>query len=319
MKYDYENMSPEQFEKLVFLVCQEILGLSTQNFSKGRDGGIDAMFEGTANLIPSKNAPWKGKVIIQAKHTNAMNASFSENDFFNNCESNNTILSKEIPKIIRLIDNKELDHYMLFSNRKLTAQRHQEMRNYVSKKCGLPTESIIFCGINEIENYLERFHEIAKIAKIDPIDYPLYLKADDLEEIIESLSANLLLIERNATDNAIIERTNYERKKEINGMTDDYAKQLEKTYSVYIKDIFDFLSHPNNESLLKKYEAIIEEYQLKIIAHRQEYQSFDKLMNYIFDKLIAQSNVLRQTNNKRLTRAMLFYMFWNCDIGQSDA
>lgn len=72
MKYAYENLSPEQFETLVTLICQELLGISVQGFATGPDGGRDARFEGTAQLHPSVSEPWKDRVVIQAKHTNVL-------------------------------------------------------------------------------------------------------------------------------------------------------------------------------------------------------------------------------------------------------
>ncbi|WP_342743283.1 ABC-three component system protein [Corynebacterium phocae] len=55
---------------------------------------------------------------------------------------------------------------------------------------------------------------------------------------------------------------------------------------------------------------------MTIVAHRQEYQSFDLVMNYLFDLLPKRDPVLRQTRYKRLSRALLYYMYWNCDIGR---
>ncbi|MDN4382158.1 hypothetical protein OA816_26110, partial [Citrobacter portucalensis] len=83
------------------------------------DGGRDAKFVGTAELHPSKAAPWVGTVIVQAKHTNGYNRSFSELDFYST-SSSNTVVGKEVPRIKKLRDAKQLDHYMLFANRRLT-------------------------------------------------------------------------------------------------------------------------------------------------------------------------------------------------------
>ena len=66
MMYAYEDLSPEQFETLIVLLCQRLLGTSVKGFAKGPDGGRDAKFVGTAELHPSKAAPWFGTVIIQA-------------------------------------------------------------------------------------------------------------------------------------------------------------------------------------------------------------------------------------------------------------
>lgn len=81
MKYAYEDLSAGQFETLIVLVAQSLLGVSVQGFADGKDGGRDAKFVGTAELHPSKAAPWIGTTIVQAKHTNGYNRSFSENDF----------------------------------------------------------------------------------------------------------------------------------------------------------------------------------------------------------------------------------------------
>ena len=88
MKYIYEDLSDEQFETLIVFICQKLLGLSVQGFSKGPDGGRDAKFVGTAELHPSKSAPWIGTTIVQAKHTNGYNRLFSESDFYSETAEN---------------------------------------------------------------------------------------------------------------------------------------------------------------------------------------------------------------------------------------
>jgi len=64
------------------------------------------------------------------------------------------------------------------------------------------------------------------------------------------------------------------------------------------------------------YESVAEEFHLKIISKRKEYQSFDEVMEYLLDLLFKRDPLL--SANKRLTRVMLFYMYWNCDIGEGD-
>ena len=55
-------------------------------------------------------------------------------------------------------------------------------------------------------------------------------------------------------------------------------------------------------------------FRLKSPRNERINQSFDEVMEYLADLLFARDPVLRA--NKRLTRALLFYMYWNCDIGQ---
>ena len=101
MKYRYEDLHPNQFEELVILICFELLGMSVQAFSTGPDGGRDGRFNGKAQKVPSTTAPWQGKVIIQAKHTNGYNKSFSDSEFFSLTNKSCTIIT-EIPRITKL-------------------------------------------------------------------------------------------------------------------------------------------------------------------------------------------------------------------------
>ena len=148
MKYAYEDLSAEQFERLIVLLCQRLLGISVQGFSKGPDGGRDAKFVGTAQLHPSTAAPWSGTTIIQAKHTNGYNRNFSETDFFS-LTAANTVLGKEIPRINKLRKAKQLDHYMLFANRRLAGNAETQIRGYIASECSVPVSSIYLCGVEQ--------------------------------------------------------------------------------------------------------------------------------------------------------------------------
>lgn len=314
MKYAYEDLGDDQFEELVVLLCRRLLGMSTQGFATGPDGGRDAKFVGTAQLIPSTTAPWKGTVIVQAKHTNGYNRSFSEGDFFNT-NSENTVVGKEVVRIKRLREAKQLDHYMVFANRRLTGGAESAIRTHIAKTCGLPEESILLCGLEQIEGWLKDFPDIPGKAKLDPLDSPLIVSPDDLSEIVEALACEIDTAAK-ARSTPPSPRTPYEKKNEINNMSAEYAKAQRKQYLKDTAQIEAFLSAPENDDLLRKYESVVEEFQLKIIAKREDYQSFDDVMNYLIDLLLARDPILRA--NKRLTRVMLFYMYWICDIGKGD-
>src|ERR1700733_1803781 len=137
MKYAYEDLSPEQLEEVVVHICRQLLGVAVIGFSKGPDGGRDARFNGTAELYPSKASPWIGRVIVQCKHTNGYNKSFTESDFFSETGTN-TVLAEEIPRIRNLRDKGELDHYMLFANRRLSGNGESSIRQHISAKCAIP-------------------------------------------------------------------------------------------------------------------------------------------------------------------------------------
>jgi len=113
-----------------------------------------------------------------------------------------------------------------------------------------------------------------------------------------------------------VPRVSYEEKNKINNMSADYAKQLRRKYLKDTAQIYTFLAAPENIELQRMYESVVDEFQLKITSKRRNYQTFDEVMEYLLDLLFARDPILRQHGNKKLTRAMLFYMYWNCDIGE---
>lgn len=314
MKYAYEDLSEDQFEQLVVLLCRHLLGMGVQGFAKGVDGGRDAKFVGVAELLPSKAAPWNGTVIVQAKHTNGYNRSFSEGDFFNP-KSESTVIGKEVPRVKKLREANQLNHYMLFANRRLTGNAESDIRAHIGKTCGLPESSIILCGLESLESWLKEFPDVPGKANLDPVDSPLIVSPDDLSEVVQALARHM--VGAAATlDAPPTPRTNYETKNTINNMSAEYAKALRKRYLKETAQVKVFLAAPENEELLRMYESVVDEFQLKIISKRKEYQSFDEVMEYLLDLLFKRDPLL--SANRRLTRVMLFYMYWNCDIGEGD-
>jgi len=314
MKFAYEDLSDSQFEILIVLLCQRLLGASVQGFAKGPDGGRDAKFVGTAELHPSKAAPWIGTTIVQAKHTNGYNRNFSESDFFST-SSANTVLGKEIPRIKSLRKAKQLDHYMLFANRRLAGNAETEIRDYIASQCDIPTSSIYLCGLEQLEIWLKRFPEVAREADLDPVDSPLIVSPDDLAEVVQALARQKDGIVA-LLDDPPTARVAYEQKNALNNMSAEYAKAQWRKFLKETAQIQVFLAAPENLDLLRMYESVVDDFQLKIIAKRKNYQTFDEVMEYLVDLLFSRDPVLRQHAHKRLTRAMLFYMYWNCDIGE---
>jgi len=312
MKYLYEDLSDKQFEELIVLLCQQLLGISVQGFATGRDGGRDAKFVGTAELFPSKVAPWKGTTIIQAKHTNGYNRSFSESDFYSATGTSN-VICKEIPRIKELRRNKQLDHYMLFANRRLAGNAESKICEHIAQACDIPEASIRLFGLEQLEIYLKTFPNVPKIANLDPVDSPLIISPDDLAEIVQALAGQKDCISA-VLDDPPTSRFPYEKKNELNRMSVEYAKAQRKKYLKDTKQIRTFLAAPENHELMLVYESVVDEFQLKIIARRKDFHAFDLVMEYLVDLLFGRDPVLRQ--NKRLMRALLFYMYWNCDIGE---
>ena len=314
MKFAYEDLSDYQFEQLIVLLCQRLLGISVQGFAKGPDGGRDAKFVGTAELHPSANDPWRGIAIIQAKHTNGYNRNFSETDFFSP-SAQNTVLGKEVSRIKKLREDNQLDHYMLFANRRLAGNAETEIRHYISTQCDIPITSIFLCGVEQLEIWLKRFPEVAREADIDPVDSPLIVSPDELAEVVQALARQREAID-DLLDDPPTMRVPYEQKNVLNNMSAAYAKAMRQKYLKEASQIRAFLAAPENLELLRMYESVVDEFQLKIIAKRKDYQTFGEVMEYLLDLLFNRDPILRQRAHKRLTRAILFYMYWNCDIGE---
>ncbi len=245
-----------------------------------------------------------------SKHTNGYNKYFNESDFYSRTGTSN-VIAKEIPRIKKLRDGKQLDHYMLFANRRLSGNAESEIRAHVAKKCGIPEASIYLCGVEQLESWLKRFPEAAQLAGLDPIDSPLIVSPDELAEVIEALAIQRKVFRR-ALD-IPVPRVTYEDKNRINKMSAAYAKEQRTRYLKETPQISEFLADPDNLDLQRKYGTVIEEFQLQIVAKRKDYQTFDDVMNYLAQLLFERDVILRR--NKRLTRAMLFYMYWMCDIG----
>lgn len=314
MKYAYEDLGDTRFEELVVALCRRLLGMGTQGFAKGPDGGRDAKFVGTAELLPSKQGPWKGTVIVQAKHTYGYNRSFSESDFFSSKSANN-IMGEELPRIKKLRAVNQLDHYMVFANRKLTGGAASTIGAYVAKECSIPESSIMLCGIEQLEGWLKDFPSVAEQVNLDPVDSPLIVSPDELSEVVQAF-AHHIEGAANSLNAPPTPRTGYEKKNQINNMSAEYAKLQRKRHLKDTAQVKVFLAAPENEELLRLYESVVEEFQLNIIAKRKDYQSFDQVMNHLTRLLIERDPLLRA--NKKLTRVMLFYMYWNCDIGKGD-
>ena len=314
MKYQYHDLSPSQFEDLVIGICEELFGIGVQGFTAGVDDGVDARFEGKAQLFPTTSELWDGVTIIQAKHTSGINRTFSESDFFG---SNSAKINLEIPKIKRLYNESKLTNYILFANRRLTPQKREEIVNTISNKTDLPKKNIYLMGIDDIERYLKRFPRAIESANLNVFDEPLKITPDELAEIIEIFAKNRETYPSfDELENVKeIKRKKFLEKNKTNKLSDEYAKQIKKHMfrDGHYDEITNFLNHPDNSELKRLYEETVEEFKMKIVIHRDSYESFEKVLDYMYDRLISRDPDLRR--NKRTTRVFLHYMYYFCDIG----
>jgi hypothetical protein len=306
-RYAYHDLYAAQFEELVVAICSVLLGDGVQPFSSGPDGGRDARFDGTALCLPSSAAPHAGRFIAQAKHTEHPFAKYSDPDFASDADS--SVLSKEIPRIERLVDDGELDHYLLFSNRRLAGNTESVVRERLQNETGAKTVEVF--GIERIELLLKRHPEIVRIANIAEVNMPLRVSPDDLAEVVVALADNKDAFGK--IQPTEIERVAFEQKNEVNNLPDRFAALIKKDYLLHFDAVRKFLAAPTNEHILQRYLEAVAEFNEKIVAHRSDWDDFGRALVYLQDILFGRDGDLKR--NKRTTKLIIYYMYWNCDLG----
>ena len=304
-KFPLHNLNEDDFESLIILICNKILGEGTMLFAKGKDGGKDGRFTGKAKYFPSESQPWEGNIIIQAKHTSKENASCSDSDF-------SKTLIAEIPKIEKLKQNNELDFYLLFTNRNLTGGKDSKLIQLFNEK-GIVYEVI---ANEKIQQLLQSNPDIVRTAKLNDLLRPLEFDESDLKEIIISVH-NVISKKENLTNAVDFSKIDLEEKNRLNNLSKSYFDESIKRNFEYFSQIETFLSSPINEELSELYEDTKDELNAKITLRRDEYVEFENLLEDFYDYVISNNqNDLK--GKKRLVRTLLHYMYWRCDIGKKE-
>jgi len=305
--YELANLTEQVFQDLCDRICKIILGLGVEQFSKGPDGGIDGRFCGCANSYPSEKSPWDGTVIIQAKHTDNPIASFSDSRFFGNKEST---IKEETGKLKKLVDSNQASHYLLFSNRSLSAGMNDTILGYISKESGLPKESVSLFGKERLEDFIAS-HEILADYVSGFMPHELFLDPSEFEEIISVIGEDFTKSLQN--ESVPVSRTKFDKKNLKNGLSKEFAEYIIRTALPYQTKLMRYLQNPNYEETACFYYQAVEELNAKIVTFRKFHDSFDSLLNSISDSLFAKSSILKR--KKAETRTILYLMYWNCDIG----
>lgn len=310
MKLDYHDLSEDQFERLVISVCGHLFGIGVQGFSKGPDGGKDARFFGRAERFPSSAAPWDGRIVIQAKHTERIYAKFSEPDFSGDAES--SVLAKELPRIAKLAQEGELEYYLLVSNRRLAGVAEQVIRQRIATTAGIDAAAVHLLGVEALDQYLTWEPDILRRAGIHQFDLLPSVDPGDLARVIRGLAEG-----RGAFAGTITpppeRRITFADKNLINGLPAEYAAIIAGYIKDFEADVRPFLAAPENATLLRHYQDTATDLNGFILAHRQDRHSFDQVLENLFRQLIDRDYDLKA--NKKLTRTVLYYMYWNCDLG----
>lgn len=313
MDYRLELMAESEFEDLVNSICQDLLGMGMVNFPSGKDGGRDGRFSGKAQKFPSSESNWEGKFIIQSKHSFNPIAKCSDKEF-------EKIVNDEIPKLIKLKNNHELDNYLLFTNRSFHAISGTKLENLIKTRVGIDNVQII--GKETINKlYLQPNIKLIKQYGLDKYNLPFDFSDVDLRDLVISFRHEL----DEETENKIREeidnvKHNYhsiskEDKNLKNNLGKEYYEEIIlKSSLYYFEKIKEFLGKPINTEIKNSYYDIVAELNQIITIKRELFGQFEEVLYYI-TKIITDNNSELKGKN-RFVSIFLHYMYFNCDLGK---
>lgn len=307
MQYPLNELNNQEFEDLVVAICHEILGIGTVKFSTGKDGGRDAKFDGKAKRFPSEAGPWNGKIVIQAKHTEKLNASCSDSDF-------QSILKKEVKeKLISLKEANLVDYYILFTNRKLSGIQDAKIESFIDETTGV---SNFILGNEIIQFHLKQNPCVVRNQNLNRLLLPLQFYEQDLKTIIEAFYRNK---PQKREIDKIFQNKKYvkmDRKNSLNNLGKEYFDSVIKSHYTHFDSIENFLSDPINRQFKVYYENTIDDLNAKITIKREEYSRFEELLDYLYEFVMMNNPDLK--DKRKLVRVFLHYMYCECDIGRKE-
>jgi hypothetical protein len=308
MRRDYRlyELNDEEFEHLVVGLCVKWLGEGVTPFAPGRDGGRDGKFSGTAACFPSSTAPLSGHFVLQAKHVSAPNKSCSDRDFIR-------LLKKEHPKIRMLVRDGVCDHYLAFTNRKLTGGADLQLTGEIRLQ-GPKTAHII--GTERLHMALDIEAEVRALLPNIADVVPFRFESDDLVEVIGAVHDFVHTSPEGVFDSAHdFDAVHLKTvKNKINGLSEEYFSQVISEGSLpHFHSIGNFLKNPRNQNLANLYHDSADELKRKILSRRTEFDTFDEVFGFIIEQV--QNKRVALKGKRRMVSILIHYMYCNCDIG----
>jgi hypothetical protein len=248
-------------------------------------------------------SPLAGKFIVQAKHTRNPVASCADADF-------GRILIGEHAKIIALIEAGELEHYLVFTNRKKPAGDGTKKEKAL-RDLGLGSAHLL--GIEQLRTWLTLYSEIWSKLGFDRFETALRIQAEDLTIVVTAFHAALdgKTLAGRGEDFTYVPKP---QKNKINKLSNAYWEEIRTRSLPYFKTIEDFLSNPRNIDFKDMYEDTADEIRRKLITATPPFESFDEALTCIIDLVTTNNPELRK--RRRFASVFLHYMYYTCDIGQ---
>lgn len=306
--FPYYKLYWQEFEDITIEVCRELFGIACKKFSDGPDGGRDSKFTGKTSKFPSLSLQWSGTMIIQAKHTSELNKSCSDSDFSSTAK--NSIISKEIVRLKKLILVDPFNSYILFTNRKISAGSHQKICDRIKSELSIPNVEIL--GSEEIDSHLTS-DMVNKLGLIG-LFTPLRIFEKDIQEVIIAFDEAIEDLED--LKESGFSKISIEDKNDLNNLSKGYFDFINNSSLHHFAKIRMFLSQPKNIKFLNYYENTVNDLQAKILIKRSEYSTFENVIEEIIE-IVLDKYEDKIKDCRRMARVFVHYMYYNCDIGKS--
>lgn len=305
--YQLYSLSKEGFENLVYHICKILLGDGTVNFAEGRDGGRDAKFIGKANKFPSMQQPWEGKFIIQAKGGGTSEGLCSNGIFKREIEN------KEIPRIKKLVNNGEIDNYLIFTSRKLGGDSEFAIVNKIKQETALT--NVWLGGREFLTEEITKNPEVIAICDLPRFISPIKIHPQEMKSVIEGFEKCEEEISERIKTFTKREYIKKEDKNKLNNLSKNYFEYIKENSLSSFKKIDEFLGDMKNRDMKKAYLNIADEIQSKITIKRDEFDKFEEIFEEIYDIVLTKCPELNKS--QRLVNVFLHHMYWNCKIGRT--
>lgn len=311
MNYALDRLSDDVFEKVVVSICSQLLGKGVMGFSKGPDGGKDGYFDGTAESYPSKGECWKGKFIIQAKHTVKLEASCSDNDFFKNASS---IIKHEVKRLKE--QNSKLDCYLLFTNRKQPGGSIEEEIEYIKQELKINNVAII--GLETLDRYLDELPDVVQKYNLFLYELPDRIYEKDIRDVIIAFTNNKKIwvsCDSESSEQNELKYIGKEEKNKLNKISDAYFDDIKSHSLKHFSLINDFLKDPVNYNLREFYENTVSDLRGYLLKNSEK-RSFMDLLEEIIKQITGEEHHEGIFQKRKYVRVFVHFMYWNCDIGR---
>ena len=195
-------MDAETFEDLATTVLSEKYKIPFLKFKSGKDEGRDAVARRTNIDLGGGNLLTDQNVVVQVKHT------INESEKFNDATRKRRF-DNEKKKVEKLVNENELDIYIIVTNYKLPAGQCRKLEE-TFKKCG--AKEVVVVGNETLTQWLNDSQELQqKVLRL----YPEGLIYDLSSSLKAAQSVQLLFHYKKDLEDRIIDLEAFKRAKEI--------------------------------------------------------------------------------------------------------